>query len=235
MALTAATQSVDAPDSVFVRGDIDQGFVSSLDSQAEPGGRVRVSSGGGSADSALLAARILSDRQINLTVDSYCVSACAEFLIPAAASVSLGRSAVIAFHGNDIAYAEIARRLREPSSCSSQRLPELLSYYARHRMRVTFSNDVERRIGRHSERFEQAERDCAKVVSRTEATYWYPTSTQLRALWGLEIHNDICADNERCILEKIFPITDEGDLIVIGDRYFSMTNGELIFVRDFTG
>lgn len=62
--------------------------------------RLVVSSGGGNAESAMVIGRRLFRDRSALEISEKCISACANYLVPAAASVELRQGAYIAMHGS---------------------------------------------------------------------------------------------------------------------------------------
>ena len=61
---------------------------------------LEVTSGGGDVISGAKAGRKISERKLNLLINDYCMSSCANYFVMAAASVHVTQGAVIGYHGN---------------------------------------------------------------------------------------------------------------------------------------
>lgn len=70
---------------------------------------VLIDSGGGDLDAALRMATVLHERRMHLVVDGRCLSACASYLFPAAATKSVLPGSVLAIHGATAHYMDGGR------------------------------------------------------------------------------------------------------------------------------
>lgn len=79
--------------------------------------RMLVNSGGGDTKPGIYIGSIIADLKPHLTIETGCFSSCANFIAPAAASITIGENAFLGWHGNDrgfaIAAAEQGLTLRE--------------------------------------------------------------------------------------------------------------------------
>jgi hypothetical protein len=85
-----------------------------------PRGQVKtmvVNSGGGDTKAGIFIGSIVADLKPNLIIETGCFSSCANFIAPAAASITIREGAFLGWHGNDrgfkIAAAEAGVSLRE--------------------------------------------------------------------------------------------------------------------------
>jgi ATP-dependent protease ClpP protease subunit len=85
-----------------------------------PRGKVRrmvVNSGGGDTKAGIFIGSIIADLKPHLVIETGCFSSCANFIAPAAASITIRKGAFLGWHGNDrgfaIAAAEEGVTLRE--------------------------------------------------------------------------------------------------------------------------
>jgi hypothetical protein len=79
--------------------------------------RMVVNSGGGDTKAGIFIGSIIADLKPHLTIETGCFSSCANFIAPAAASITIRANAFLGWHGNDrgfaIAAAEEGVTLRE--------------------------------------------------------------------------------------------------------------------------
>ena len=88
---------------IIITGVIDDNFVDQIRQVPNKNSDIIIYSKGGISQEAIKAARIIHDRKHNLIILGKCSSACAEFLLPAANSLTFVEEPVIGFHGNTIA------------------------------------------------------------------------------------------------------------------------------------
>lgn len=70
--------------------------------------RMVVNSGGGDTKAAIFIGSIIADLKPHLTIETGCFSSCANFLAPAAASITIRSNAFLGWHGNDRGFAIVA-------------------------------------------------------------------------------------------------------------------------------
>lgn len=67
--------------------------------------RMLVNSGGGDTKAGIYIGSIIADLKPHLTIETGCFSSCANFIAPAAASITIGKNAFLGWHGNDRGFA----------------------------------------------------------------------------------------------------------------------------------
>lgn len=70
--------------------------------------RMIVNSGGGDTDVGIFIGSIIADLKPDLTIDVGCFSSCANFIAPAARSITIRENAFLGWHGNDRQFEVIA-------------------------------------------------------------------------------------------------------------------------------
>lgn len=75
-----------------------QALIDALERQ--PSARLLVRSGGGAVNAAIEAATVMARQRIRLTIRGQCLSSCANYWLPAAASVDVEEGSAIGFHGD---------------------------------------------------------------------------------------------------------------------------------------
>jgi ATP-dependent protease ClpP protease subunit len=70
--------------------------------------RMIVNSGGGDTKAGIFIGSIIADLKPHLTIETGCFSSCANFIAPAAASITIREDAFLGWHGNDRGFAIVA-------------------------------------------------------------------------------------------------------------------------------
>lgn len=73
--------------------------------------RMLVNSGGGDTKAGIYIGSIIADLKPDLTIDVGCFSSCANFIAPAAASITIRENAFLGWHGNDRGFQIVADQL----------------------------------------------------------------------------------------------------------------------------
>lgn len=82
-----------------------------------PRGQVKkmlVNSGGGDTKAGIYIGSIIADLNPDLTIEVGCFSSCANFIAPAAASITIHENAFLGWHGNDRGFRIVADQLGMP-------------------------------------------------------------------------------------------------------------------------
>ncbi len=120
---TPARPSTDAHPVVTIEGDtltyiggINEAGLTALSEAVRhlPRGQVTrmlVNSGGGDTKAGIYIGSIVADLKPDLTIDVGCFSSCANFIAPAAASITLRENAFLGWHGNDRGFQIVADQL----------------------------------------------------------------------------------------------------------------------------
>lgn len=202
---------------VMINGRVDASLASTVE-QAPMGSRLEVNSLGGDASAGAVIARDIFDRKLDLIVNASCVSACAEFMIPAARTVTFGPRAIVGFHLNDFAFQALALEHNIPGRvCSAERLPLLNEMYLAKGLNPSFSEESVRRLRLVDYQPVRIRTGCMSQETATEFLAWFPTSDQLRSLWNLTFTGSVCADSAECISSDIKRLVGPGKRIVVGD------------------
>lgn len=92
-----------------IDGPTDSRFLKKLESARSEGfDRVIVSSFGGPEAEALDIAEFIRNNDISITVDGYCTSSCAQYLLPAAKHVTILNNSLVSFHVNSYGLRDLS-------------------------------------------------------------------------------------------------------------------------------
>lgn len=168
-----------------------------------PFDRLVVTSGGGHGFAALSIAEKMVEWRTVLDIDGLCMSACVEFLVPAAEKVVARRKPVLAVHGNPILLEELYRRQIDkpvPECFEESRATKAL-YEVRGRS-TEMALRQEQVLSLLS--FETMDTSpCTLFRWKFRHSNWFPTSAQFAQFMGVQIEGELCADNERCSVKYI--------------------------------
>ena len=102
----------------YIGGTNDKGLQALRDAvRAVPRGRIRkmvVNSGGGDTAAGLSIGAVVADLAPDLTIEVGCFSSCANYIAPAAKSITIRENAFLGWHGNDRQYEVIAKQTSVP-------------------------------------------------------------------------------------------------------------------------
>lgn len=218
-------QSPDRLSDLFVgrvSGGVDQAFVSRLDSVSKSRSKIKISSGGGEASAGWQAGAIVAQRDLELVIDGACLSACAEFLLPAAKSIEVDSQTLIGLHGNDFIFAALASEFFPSRTfVDPQRIAWLRTQYQRQGLSQDFYKETMARLGiRYVSEAESTPYPQVEIYS--VYSMWFPTSEQLRSLWGLEVRGTLCADDRNCWERRLRELGEPNEKFVVGNTAVSI-------------
>lgn len=174
-----------------------------------PDSTLSVQSQGGEAKSSIALARLIIDRRIRIRLNNYCLSACAELVLPAARDVTAVNEPLIGLHGNaftDERAALAARMTPSSLACLIELRRGFESVYESKGIDGASLRDAEvSRLGftgmTLSSRKDAA--GCPIFSVGHSQDYWFPTRRQIEKLMRTEVVGPICADSEECMRRKV--------------------------------
>lgn len=182
-----------------------------------PGSRLTLSSQGGDPDTAQVIAEVMRDKSIALTVSLACVSSCAEYLLPAAASLRFKDDAIIGFHQTPA----MIESFRPPRGDEIQ-LPtcdygDNAAVYQDYSSAPDAWRETLARLQLDRTQLRTTP-NCVEVAFRFTHDLWLPTSQQLRDIWQLDFKGDVCADDYNRCRVRLREVFAQSGSVVIGDR-----------------
>jgi len=192
---------------------------------AEPGtARLVVSSEGGSSWASAHLSLILQEYGLTLVIEDYCLSSCAEYLLPSAPRVIVRSDAVIGFHGNPLLEEHLLAEAGSTKKFCGVESGNVLRYlYGRSGAKVDFWVYQNRVLRPHSVKVVSGP-DCETVEYDREVDMWLPSRTEIESLLGVDLSGPVCADNASCVREKALPLLGRGAPIVAAGVLFSESN-----------
>ena len=199
---------------------IDQGTINWARS-LKKGESIAVRSGGGDADASIEVGEILQNKQINVSVVGFCMSACASILLPAANSVTFVNMPIIGFHQDGLLFRGIVSGDKD-MYCNSERAAKMQNIYRKANLNAEFWRETARRLQFKNPRvkagYSTREGACPGWVADIEYYMWMPTSEQLRTLLGLRFDGLLCADVAECVNGRMKRHFGRNIKIIVGDK-----------------
>lgn len=200
-----------------LNGKIDQEFLAKVKS-IPANEEVIVTSGGGNIYYADEVALLFKNRDLSTVVKRYCVSACAEDILPSSKRITFANRPIIGFHHNSIMAYDLAKeRNIDLSSCNIDSAFFQKEIYGWKNLSLKFWKETYNRLEPLYVEFQDKGRNCPKFIWKFKHEVWIPTSIQLRELWGLEFEGETCADEMDSCMRKVDAYWEKGKSVVIGD------------------
>jgi len=166
-------------------------------------------------------ANVIHDQNIEIIVDRECTSACSEFILPAAYKVTFKNLPLIGFHTNILADEYYIKKMATENidNCNWARGRKIEAQYRWNGINAEFWKEQVKRM-KPKVNIDYDLHPCPSVSYEFENRMWYPTSDQIRNLYGLKFSGKVCADEPKCFKRKIALREFLGERIVIGDDVY---------------
>jgi len=204
--------------SIYVSSRIDQSLTNYITSIDEKTIIITIqSSGGDTRDAARLGAYLLT-KNLSIDVHDYCHSACAEFILPAADTITFTNKPLVGFHWSPIMdYHQYVRAGADMSICHFDSLADQRKLIKTRKLNAEFWKQTETHLNLTKYKLVGKGEACPWKIREFKNKMWLPTSQQLRELWDLKFEGAVCADNFEECKTKIDGNWTKGSRIVVGD------------------
>lgn len=184
---------------------------------------------GGRTSVSLKISDIILEEDLSIKVDRFCLSNCAEILLPAAKNVYFENAPLIGFYGSMLSYEGFTKlhAKKNANLCNwvyARRQEELLE---RKNLSKGFWKEQMLRL-KPNISFEYKPDSCPWRVYKFENQIWLPTGEQLEEIWGLDFTGSVCADDLNSCSKRVNKRWRKGTRIVIGDT-LHVSKGRYIF------
>jgi len=201
--------------------DINGLFLARLKYRLPTTDTIIVTSSGGKPSSGIKIAREIYDNQLNIIVAEICLSACAEYVLPAANNeINLIHEPLIGYHWNPIILAHLLRKnaTKDYEYCTKIGDEELLELLSDTGKNPDAWMETLERINLVSYQVVYKENQCPWSTIEFENKFWFPTTEQLNDIFGLQVYGKLCADNPVCYNKKIPYHFRNGGSFIVGDE-----------------
>ncbi len=196
---------------------------------------ISLDSRGGNAETAFNIAKQIYKNKNVIDIRGDCLSACAEFFIPAASGVITSEQSLIGYHISDFILDELPLKGYDKSKdCDVKRLAWLKNIYMVKGYKIKLHAEVFSRLSFSNsyKTYYNKENKCTGfTIGDPKISMWFPTSYQLEKFAGYKFNSKICSDNMSCWKARIESMADIGEKFMVGDRVLVFT-GETL--RDVT-
>jgi hypothetical protein len=182
--------------------------------------RIVISSEGGSSRAFAQLAFLIQRNDVELVIDSFCLSSCAEYLFPATDKLTLSERSIVGFHGNPLLERQLLREAGEEGPfCGEQAGRAIEVLYQSSGADPEFWRRQREVLSPYNVRVIEGP-DCKTVEYDREVDTWLPGREELEALLGRRLPNSVCADEPDCVRTRALPLFGSGRVIVAaGVRY----------------
>lgn len=217
----------------YYRGLINQAFVNDLEALTNEPITLYLTSNGGESDMGLAAGNVILQKNIRLVIDGdfgICASGCAEFVIPSASSVEFLNTPLIGYHQNpQLIYSIIKDNTTEGlEHCDFIRseVNATESLLNHKELKTDLWKETLNRIDLEYTQIYHYNGQCPRLRKRFSHELWFPTSSQLRDMLGLEFKGELCADTPECYEPNIDKLWPAGMSFVAGNTIYTSKGQE---------
>ena len=218
------------PSTHFIRGKVDEIMLEEFE-KVENNGTVLLYSFGGVSQIGIKVAQIIQDKNIRIAIIGNCISACAEFILPAASeNLTFIAEPLIGFHGNTVAnftyveeltgnyedYCNVRHSLH--TQIFLQETIGRVDFWKQHLDRLIVQKVDYKNINL------SGGMTCKLVDIQTKHEMWYPTSKQLRKLFGITFTGSVCSDDFACYDTRLTNEQSNNETFVVGDKIYIVEN-----------
>jgi len=216
----------------IIAGYINEDFLSQMEELPLSTKTVAIYSTGGISEIALDVADLIQSRGLNVIIIGSCNSACSEYIIPAAKDVTFHDEPLIGFHGNMYSMKFFIEKndLKNPCSPNDSQKEILASInteierieklYTKTGHNLDFWKAQVQRLGSAKLIKTSMGTDECIYIQQFPNELWYPTSSQLKTMLGLQFSGGVCADNNTCYEKKIPMMQGVGKKYIVGNEVY---------------
>ncbi len=179
-------------------GELDASFLAFLSFQPNEA-TIRLESGGGRADVALEAAKMIEAKNLTVEINGLCASACLDILLPTFTSVYSGPRALFAAHGNPYSNLQYAAKHfnmdnRGSGGCRSQAI-ELEKLWNAHSTNFGLLNELSEK----TEIVSMFDDSGYCPRARRRFAYYIFSSEEMKLVFGDSYNGTACGDSISCL------------------------------------
>jgi hypothetical protein len=164
---------------------------------------LNIQSYGGEIGLSMDIAEIISSMNTTIIVNNYCISSCAEVILPSAKNIIFNDKPLIGFLGNSIMLEFLANSIKPPGfeNCTFDNARRMREIYKRAKTNSEFW-DLQLRylqLKNLSAAPTKQSNQCPKMQMNFIHDLWFPSSISLKDDLKLKFKGKVCADNvENC-------------------------------------
>lgn len=213
--------------SKVILGRMDESFLQQLKHRSANVDNLIVMSNGGKTSTALIIANEIYSHDLEISIAEICLSACAEYILPAASKINLIDEPLIGFHWNPIILGDLLKKNAEKDLeyCVDVGDAELIEFLNKTGKKVDAWKHTLRRLKLENYKVIYKKNECPWSQRKFANRFWFPTSYQLEEIFGLKVFGKLCADNPICYNKKIAHYFKKaGGSYIVGDAKITLTD-----------
>jgi len=198
----SACGELDAVDPTYkFEGRIDEYALDEIKNHTTHGSILIINSTGGKIESAIQLGEYIHHYNLEVIIDGPCISACAEFILPAASKLTLTKDTMIGFHGNQYIFNDLYKRFDSNMRfhCYSELSRKADQLYSKLNVDKDFWLETYKRIEPVGVQIIENGSDCGALKYKLTHKFWYPSVDQIEGFLNREISDEICNNNGKCM------------------------------------
>jgi hypothetical protein len=169
---------------------------------------LNIDSYGGEIGLSMDIAEIISSMNTTIIVNNYCISSCAEVILPSAKNIIFKNEPLIGFHGNSIMLEFLSNSIKPPGfeNCTFDNAKRMREIYQKAEVNSEFW-DFQLRYLRLKNLLAapvKQSNQCPKMQMNFIHDLWFPSSISLKDDLKLKFKGEVCADNVQNCKAKIY-------------------------------
>jgi len=205
----------------FVHGKIDASFLNKVQALNAQATTVAFGSFGGENKIGLKIAHEIEQRRWNVEIVGACLSACAEYLLPSATELHFINKPLVGYHHSPLILEHLLKEnaTKDLEFCERIGAKELRELLVRNGKNTDAWKITLEKLNLTYYRVDYKKDACPWSAKEFSNKFWFPTSTQLRTIFGLRFSGDVCADDPKCYEPQLKAAFGEGSgPFVVGDE-----------------
>jgi len=174
---------------------------------------------GGSVEAAFKLADYINNHNLNIHFSGYCLSACAEIIIPSSARRTFSKNTLIGYHHNSV-ILNYLHKVYDPLQrefCYSDSAEKLRRIQREAGLNTEFWQVQYAALRVSSVNIQENGERCGELVFKTKYKFWFPSSQILSEELGLSFTKPICSDDQSCALKQTRAFLARGTRILVGE------------------
>lgn len=208
-----------------VEGPIDTNFAARFEDAGSASKVIIVNSPGGLPSAALKTAKWIRKQEIDIIINNACFSACAEYLLAAAASsdhqtLVFKNRPLIGFHWNAPMLESIMKKNLSDdfSHCDFSDTENLAQLHNDTGVNHLFWMKVIENLGANLSDYRLNGEGCPQIRARFKNVLWLPNSEGLQRDFGLRFEGGVCSDDLRSCNQRIDQNWRSGTRLMVADE-----------------
>ena len=165
---------------------------------------------------------IIDHNNIIIEISDFCISGCAEYLLPAGKQIRFTGNPIIAVHGNPKIWREVAL-IHKPEVndlCPNTVFEAYEKFADEFNINNNFWTDQIDTLGIEKVSFSILPSGCPKISIKYTNEYWLLSSNQIKYYFDVETTGKVCADDLKYCSKVVSQRWKAGTAVIIGDTKF---------------